>query len=247
MQVDRIICGDCLEVMRGMGDESVDMILCDLPYGTTQCSWDTIIPFEPLWEQYKRIIKPNGAIVLTASQPFTTKLIASNMGMFKYCWVWDKVRKTGHLDAKRRPMRNTEDVAIFCAGTTPYRPQMITGTPHMRGPFGRRKQNSSVYGNFSDDNRTYESDEYYPDTIIRFCAELQGIHPTQKPVALFEYFIGTYTNEGEVVLDNCIGSGTTAIAAIRTGRHYIGIDISEEYCEIARERIRIEQAQLRLF
>lgn len=243
MKVDRIICGDAIEVMRGMGDESVDMILCDLPYGTTQCSWDTIIPFEPLWGQYKRIIKPNGAIVLTASQPFTSTLVTSNLEQFRYAWVWNKLSPSGHLNAKKQPMRKTEDICVFCAGQEIYNPQGLFRNPRLKSR-SAGTEGSNAYGKHGDINVAIW--QGYPTNYLEIKGEF-GLHPTQKPVALFAYLIRTYTYESEVVLDNCIGSGTTAIAAIKTNRHYIGIDISEEYCEIARERIRIEQAQLRLF
>ena len=236
--LDKIICGDCLEVMPSIPDKSVDMILCDLPYGTTQCKWDSVIPFKPLWEQYKRLIKNNGVMVLTASQPFTSALIMSNVKMFKYEWIWDKVRKTGHLNAKKQPMRRTESILVFYNKQSKYNPQMIVSKPHVRGPFGKRKNETTVYGRFSDENRTYESNEYYPDNVIKFCSEMKSIHPTQKPVALFEYLIKTYTNEGDTVLDNCIGSGTTAVACKNTGRHFIGIEKDPGYCKIAEDRLR---------
>ena len=239
MELNKIYQGDCLEIMKDIPDKSIDMILCDLPYGTTACKWDTIIPFEPLWEQYKRIIKDNGAIVLTASQPFTSALVMSNPSMFKYALVWDKIRKTGHLNAKKQPMRRTEDVLIFCGGQSKYFPQMVTGKPHIRGPFGKRTKGATeVYGKFSDDDRTYESDEYYPDNILSFCAEMKSVHPTQKPVSLFEYLIKTYTNEGDLVLDNCAGSGTTGVAAQNLKRNFILIEKKPEYVAVAENRLK---------
>jgi site-specific DNA-methyltransferase (adenine-specific) len=240
--IDTIIQGDCLEAMAGMESESVDMILCDLPYGTTQCSWDTIIPFEPLWAAYKRIIKPNGAIVLTASQPFTTKLIASNMEMFKYCWVWNK-RKGGNIfNLNHGPYKIHEDICIFSIGVHSYYP-MWTFQHERKSRIYSAGEALGIrtYG----DTRTYNKKN--PQSIIEFsnADQTAKLHPTQKPVALFGYLIGTYTNEGEVVLDNCIGSGTTAIACIRSDRHYIGIELEQKYVDIANERIRIEQSQLK--
>ncbi len=238
--------GDCLEIMPTLADKSVDMILCDLPYGTTACKWDTVIPFEPLWKQYKRLIKDNGAIVLTASQPFTSALVMSNPAMFKYSWVWAKVRVTGHLDAKRKPLKEHEDVCVFYHGKCLYNPQMVKGNTHIRGPWGkRRKGNCQVYAPFHDDNtRQNTSDEFYPKTIIEFRSEMQGVHPTQKPVALFEYLIRTYTNEGDTVLDNCAGSGTTGVACLNTGRKFVLIEKDAGYCEIIKKRIESHQPLL---
>lgn len=235
IEPNSIIQGDCLEVMKDIEDKSIDMILCDLPYGTTACKWDTIIPFEPLWEQYKRVIRDRGAIVLTASQPFTSMLVMSNLKMFKYEWVWNKVRKTGHLNSKKQPMKKTENICVFCNGQTTYKPQMIKGIPHIRGSFGKRRNEQTVYGEFSENIR-YESDEYYPDNIITYCAEMKSIHPTQKPVPLFEYLIKTYTNEGDIVLDNCAGSGTTGVACINTNRKYILIEKEEKYYNTCMQR-----------
>lgn len=233
--IDEIYLGDCLEVMSLIPDGSVDMILCDLPYGTTACKWDTVIPLEPLWVQYKRIIKKNGAIVLTASQPFTTALIASNLTMFKYCWVWDKVGSVGHLSVKHRPLQRHEEVCVFGDGLPAYYPQMIKGKMRVKG--GRKDKPDQVYGRAPASGKL--SDEYHPTSIIEVsnANRVGRIHPTQKPVALFEYLIKTYTNPGELVLDNCIGSGTTAIAAINTGRRFIGIEKDPEYHRIATERV----------
>ena len=208
--------GDCLEVMKRFKDKSFDMILCDLPYGTTKCKWDTIIPFGQLWKHYKRIIKDNGAIVLNSTQPFTSSLIMSNTKMFKYCWTWDKVTAKGHLVAKLRPMQQTEDICVFGYGKINYYPQMVD-RPKNKIQFTKEAKRTEIMGgrNNMPDKKVY--DTYYPKTIITFKTE-RGLHPTQKPVALFEYLIKTYTNERDIVLDNCIGSGTTAIACINTGR-----------------------------
>lgn len=239
--MNQIIQGDCLEAMKDIDDKSIDMILCDLPYGTTACKWDTIIPFEPLWALYKRVIKPNGAIVLTASQPFTTTLIASNMKMFKYEWIWNKQAGMGYLDSKFRPLKSHENILIFslagCSnGSKPpmkYNPQGLIPTS---------KQNSHttskiLHSQPKERNKLNTTHTNYPKTIIKSKRET-GLHPTQKPVALFEYLIKTYTNEGDLVLDNCIGSGTTAIACIRTKRNFIGIEQEQKYVDIANKRIQ---------
>ena len=236
LPVNQIICGDCLEVMPLLPDKSIDMILCDLPYGTTACKWDTVIPFEPLWEQYERIIKDNGAIVLFGSQPFTSNLIMSNPKLFKYEWIWDKKIPSGMSYARFQPMRQHENILVFCKGKTIYNKQMIKrDKPIKEG--GKKKSESAPIANFNNmGGKIYE--EKNPTTILTYQKVRQGsIHPTQKPVALCEYLIKTYTNEGEIVLDNCIGSGTTAIAALNTGRFFIGIEKEEKYVEIARKRI----------
>ena len=226
--------GDCLEVMKSIPDGSVDMILCDLPYGTTACKWDTVIPFEPLWAQYRRIAKRNAAIVLTASQPFTTALIASNMREFRYCWVWDKKIAANFASANRQPLRVTEDVVVF--GGPTYHPQKVKGRLRMKGG---GKQFVGIYGDSDKTSLPYESDEYHPTNIIEItnATRAHKVHPTQKPVALMEYLIRTYTHEGETVLDNCMGSGTTGVACANTGRQFIGIERDGKYFQIASERI----------
>lgn len=220
--------GDCLELMRDIPDGSVDMVLCDLPYGTTACSWDSIIPFEPLWEQYKRITKKNAAIVLTASQPFTSALVMSNPKMFKYSWVWKKSHGSGFLLAKKQPIRIVEDVVVFYQKPPVYNPQGLK-------PFGKRIKTrgfteKSVYGNLGALGKKEFVQEFtnYPTALLEIPSE-KGLHPTQKPVALFEYLIRTYTNPGETVLDNTAGSGTTAVAAERTGRRWICIERDPDY------------------
>jgi len=235
--------GDCLEIMPTLADKSVDMILCDLPYGTTACKWDTVIPFEPLWTQYRRIAKRNAAIVLTASQPFTTALIASNMREFKYCWVWDKVIGRGHLVAKKRPMAQHEDVAVFYQQAPRYSPQMVEKAKPQKG----RKYAASATDVISQSKfggEVVERTHSYPKTILTFPPEGKTQHPTQKPVALMEYLIRTYTNEGDTVLDNCAGSFTTAIACINTNRKYICIEKDEKYFEIGKNRIANHQPLL---
>lgn len=243
MKVYDLQFGDCLELMGNIADESVDLILCDLPYGTTACKWDAVLPFDALWEHYRRVAKPNAAIVLTASQPFTTALIASNMREFSYTWVWDKKFAANFVQAKRMPLRTHEDVVVFCkSGKTPiYHPQMTPRDKPIKK--GGNKQFSAIpirqteaSAAFGESGKTY--DEKCPETIIKFnCREGRGLHPTQKPVALMEYLVRTYTNEGGLVLDNCMGSGTTGVACINTGRRFIGIEQMPEYFDIAKARI----------
>jgi site-specific DNA-methyltransferase (adenine-specific) len=230
--------GDCLDIMKDIPDGSIDMILCDLPYGTTKNKWDTIIPFEQLWKQYRRIC--NGAFVLTASQPFTSAVVMSNLKMFKYDWVWRKPKGTGHLNANKMPMRDKEDILVFYKNQCTYNPQFTNGTPYKDKAGKNYTDNSSMtesygaYTNFRNDNEG----KRYPKQVLEFGVVERGtIHPTQKPVALMEYLIKTYTNEGETVLDNCMGSGTTGIACINTNRNFIGIEKEEKYFEIAKNRI----------
>ena len=244
--LDTIIEGDCLEIMPSIPDKSIDMILCDLPYGTTACKWDQVIPFEPLWKEYKRLIKDHGAIVLTASQPFTSALVMSNTVMFKYCWVWIKTKASGHLDAKRKPMRKHEDILVFGENGYPkYYPQgLIDGEFKTGRDVDMTGRVYSQYNNHGTSNKGN-----YPKTTLEIAnpSNTGHLHPTQKPVALFEYLIRTYTNEGDLVLDNCIGSGTTAIAALNTGRHFIGIEKEPKYVEIARKRIAERPISLKSF
>lgn len=226
-----LFCGDCLEKMKEIPDGSVDMVLCDLPYGTTACRWDVVIPFAPLWAEYRRVCKPGSAIVLTASQPFTSALVMSNPEWFRYSWVWRKSAATGHLNAKRMPMKNHEDVPVFCDGSAPYFPQ---GTV----PFGkvvRKSGNGSCYG--ASGNEFLQEVTGYPRSVLEIPTERGRLHPTQKPVALMEYMIRTYTLPGETVLDNTMGSGTTGVACVRTGRKFIGIEMDNTYYEIASQRI----------
>lgn len=237
--LNKITQGDSIEEMRKIADKSVDMILCDLPYGTTACKWDVIIPFEPLWAEYERVIKDNGAIVLTASQPFTSALVMSNPKWFRHSWVWNKRYPANFPQAKRQPMKIHEDVVVFSRKTAKYMPiKEKRDKPIKKGA----NKGADVFHLGTLNRADYEGKVYedkYPESIIRFPTRQEGrkVHPTQKPVALFEYLIKTYTNEGDVILDNCIGSGTTAVAAINTGRQFIGIERETEYCEIARQRI----------
>ena len=230
--------GDCLELMKEIPSGSVDMVLTDPPYGMTACKWDSIIPLEPMWEQLKRIIKPNGAIVMTASQPFTTTLIASNMKMFKYCWVWDKKIPSGMSYARFQPMRQHEDIAIFCNGKTIYNAQVTKRDKPIRKGGNKFSETAPIANckTGSQFKKTYTTKQ--PTTIVTFDKVRRGgVHPTQKPVALMEYLIKTYTNEGETVLDFTMGSGTTGVAAKNLNRNFIGIELDEQYFKIAKERI----------
>ncbi len=226
-----LIQGDCLEKMKDIPDKSIDMILCDLPYGTTACKWDTIIPFEPLWEQYERVTKDNGAIVLTASQPFTTVLINSNIKRFRYSWTWEKEQGVNFLMAKKQPLKVHEDICVFSKKQTVYNPQMTEGKPYISG----KGDSGEVTGRVKK-VQTKNNGTRYPRSVIQFKRET-GLHPTQKPVALFEYLIKTYTNEGDLVLDNCMGSGTTGVACKNLNRNFIGIELDPEYFKIAEKRI----------
>lgn len=245
IELNKIHLGDCLEGMKHVPDKSVDMILCDLPYGTTACKWDTIIPFEPLWEHYERVIKDNGAIVLTASQPFTSALVMSNPKMFRYGWVWKKSKCGNFQIAKSQPLKYTEDVLIFSKSKHNYYP-ILRPAPEATvarrkykqgGEIGEGKLSHMASGVYKQYLLNGE-DKINPSNLLEFKSEMKNIHPTQKPVPLFEYLIKTYTNEGETVLDNCMGSGTTAIACINTNRNYIGFEKDETYHSLATERVR---------
>lgn len=242
--------GDCLELMKSIPDGSVDMILTDPPYGTTACKWDTIIPFEPLWEQYKRVIKPNGAIVLTASQPFTSALVMSNPKMFKYSWIYKKRCASNFAQAKYAPMKEHEDVLVFAKGKVNYCPikeaRQGSGADRAKYAYTEKSRHASgafvgnIQGLFDRDNDSGNSDLRYPSSVQEFNNRAKGdrgLHPTQKPVALMEYLIKTYTNEGETVLDSTMGSGTTGVACKNLNRDFIGIELDETYFNIAKERI----------
>ena len=237
MDYDYIECGDCLELMKQIPDKSIDMILCDLPYGKTRCKWDIIIPFDKLWNQYNRIIKENGAIVLFGTEPFSSLLRLSNIKMFKYDWIWDKVKGTGFLNAKKQPMRNHEIISVFYKKQCLYNPQKTTGHK-LKTSFRESHLQTDVYGHMKNDY-TYRSTERYPLSIQVFSTDTQNssLHPTQKPVALLEYLIKTYTNENDIVLDNCMGSGSTCVAAVNTNRHYIGFELDTNYFDIACKRL----------
>ena len=244
-----LILGECLENMRVLPDNSVDMILCDLPYGTTACKWDTVIPFEPLWAAYRRIAKKNAAIVLTASQPFTSALVMSNVTGYAHSWVWNKVTARGHLVAKRRPMVQHEDILVFSlSGKHPYYYPQMTDRPADK--IERRTtteyKRTEIMGGSSIAPKNIIYDKWYPKTIIvqsNADSSVTSVHPTQKPVALMEYLIRTYTNEGELVLDNTMGSGTTGVACANTNRRFIGIEQDEAYFNIARARIQEAYSQ----
>lgn len=245
----QLILGDCLEKMKDIPDGSVDMVLCDLPYGTTACKWDSVIPFEPLWEQYLRVSKQGAAIVLTASQPFTSVLVGSNLKMFKYSWVWEKNRGSNFATTKFMPMKEHEDVVVFSngGGKTPYHPIM-----QERAEGGKSRANydvnasntgkREVMGGMTATNLGKISEMRVPRSIQKFNTEV-GHHPTQKPVALMEYMIKTYTKDGETVLDNTMGSGTTGVACMHTGRNFIGIELDEGYFKIAEKRIAEARAK----
>jgi len=223
--------------MKDIADKSIDMILCDLPYGTTACKWDVVIPFEPLWEQYKRIIKDNGAIVLTASQPFTSALVMSNVKMFKYEWIWEKSHPSGLFTAKILPMKYHENVLVFSNGKLNYNPQMWQGEKNHKNKGSIVKE--GLYGKGTKFTQAKLDGIKYPKSIQKFINPRTGsFHPTQKPVALFEYLIKTYTNEGDLVLDNCAGSGTTGVACMNTKRNFILIEQLKEYVDIANKRLQ---------
>ena len=228
--------GDCLERMKEIESGSVDMVLADVPYGTTQCKWDSVIPLAPMWEQLKRIIKPSGAIVMTASQPFTTTLIASNMKMFKYCWYWEKEKAGNFQLAKKRAMKRIEEVCVFYERQCTYSPQGVIKCDRTI------KNNSTKNGSMghlqSVGKRDYYKQEFtnYPNDRLNFKNE-KGSHESQKPVALMEYLIKTYTHEGETVLDFTMGSGTTGVAAVNIGRKFIGVEMDDHYFDVANGRI----------
>ena len=239
IELNKIYNEDCLEGMKRIPDKSVDMILCDLPYGTTACKWDEIIPFEPLWEQYERVIKDNGAIVLFGSEPFSSKLRMSNIKNYKYDWIWDKNKGSNYASAKYMPLKIHETISVFSKGNkrVDYYPVMREGKMRNKKSYSK---GGGVYGSLKSDGKDNYNNLYYPVSILNYSnASQKGkVHPTQKPVPLFEYLIKTYTNEGETVLDNCMGSGTTAISCLNTNRNFIGFEMDENYFNIATNRIK---------
>jgi len=236
LEINKIHQGDCLELMKDIPDKSINMILCDLPYGVTaRNKWDVIIEFDKLWKQYKRIIKDNGVIVLTAIQPFASAVVVSNPEMFKYEWIWKKTQGTGFLNSKKQPLRNHEQVLVFYNLQCKYNPQMWKSKPYITKR--QDKSYSTNYGKQTCVNTICEDGKRYPLTVQEFKYDKNKVHPTQKPVALFEYMIKTYTDEKDLVLDNCIGSGTTAVACKRTNRNFIGIETDKEYIRIANKRL----------
>lgn len=236
-----LLHGDCIEIMQGIPDKSIDLILCDLPYGITACTWDKKIPFEPLWNQYHRITKENSAVLLFSAQPFTTQLIMSNKKHFRYCWYWKKNNKTGFTFAKYQPMRCIEEINVFYRKAPTYNPQ---GVQLLENPKRRKKIDAGkdyVYQSKTLSKEHTQKYTNYPCHVLEFKNEAasnkERLHPTQKPVALLEYLINTYTNKGETVLDNCMGSGSTGVACINTNRKFIGIELDENYFNIAKKRI----------
>ena len=235
MDVNRVMCGDALDVLRGLEPASVDAIICDPPYGTTACAWDTVVPFEPMWAAFKRIIKPRGAIVMTASQPFTSALVMSNPKMFKYAWVWEKTNAVDFTMVKFRPRKMHEDVVVFSAERHNYFPQMEWGRPYIDKP---RKRSNNIFGSIMPNLGIINTGERFPSSVQRFSnGNNHTEHPTQKPLALMAYLIRTYTQPGDLVVDPFAGSGTTLVAARNLGRRYFGCDTSPEYVAIAERRL----------
>jgi len=230
--------GDCLELMKDIPDGSVDMILCDLPYGTTKNRWDTIIPFGELWKQYERIINDNGSICLFGQEPFSSVMRLSNLKMYRYDWTWIKDSGTGFLNAHRMPLKNSENISVFYKRIPFYNPQMRTGFKPYSVTQGKNK--SSNYGRQTGAT-TISDGERFPLTTVKFNRDKDKLHPTQKPVPLLEYLIKTYTHEGETVIDNCMGSGSTGVACVNTGRNFIGMELDEKYFKIAEQRIMEEK------
>ena len=239
----RLMHGDCLELLPQVKSASADMILADLPYGTTQNKWDSVLPLEKLWQEYKRVLKPNGVIALTASQPFTSILTVSNIEMFRHEWVWEKDGGSNFANTVREPMKEHENVLIFSSGKWTYNKQMEDRIGSRKGKVTKSVYNTKTenYNSFAGMGNVQVPILRVPRSIQRFTRE-RGLHPTQKPVALFEYLIRTYTNEGDTVLDNCMGSGTTGVACINTGRLFIGIENDEKYFKVAQERLSKTEA-----
>ena len=246
--INNVFEGDCLEIMKQLPEKSIDMVLCDLPYGTTQNKWDSVIPLGELWQQYRRIVKDDGAIVLTSQGMFTAELMVSNPKMFRYKWIWEKSKSTNFLNAKKQPLRKHEDVCVFYRRQPVYHPQMIDGEPYDKGI--RKNQMSGSYGDFQPVH-VHSDGKRYPTDIIYFkTAESEGkvFHPTQKPVELGRYFVRTYTNPGDIVLDNTSGSGSFLVAALLEGRNFIGIEKNENvalfkkgdinYITVTKQRLR---------
>ncbi len=242
LESNNIYKGDCLELMKEIPNKSIDLILCDLPYGTTRNKWDSVLDLELLWMQYNRIIKDNGAIVLFAQTPFDKILGASNLKMLRYEWIWRKNVATGHLNVKKQPMKEHENILVFYKKLPNYKPQMTEGIAYTNKRKQKADSGTTYMNNFTRID-TVNNGERYPKSILEFDREI-GLHPTQKPVSLLEYLIKTYTNESDVVLDNCMGSGSTIIACLNTKRQYIGIELDEDYYNIAKERIELHKQGL---
>jgi site-specific DNA-methyltransferase (adenine-specific) len=227
---------DCFNVFPSIEDGSVDMVLCDLPYGTTACSWDFVLPMDELWKQYNRICKENAAMVFTASQPFTSNLIYSNIKNFRYEWIWQKPQGTNPLTANIMPLKNHENILVFYRKTPTYNPQMEIGKPYSSFS-DENKKLGEVFGDRKSQHRDNPDGTRFPKSVLNFKQEREGLHPTQKPVALMQYLIKTYSNEGDCILDNTMGSGTTGVAAMITNRKFIGVEKEEKYFLIAKERM----------
>lgn len=249
-----LIHGECLETMQSIPDESIDLIICDLPYGTTKCKWDVVIPFEKLWEQYNRIIKPNGAILLFGGEPFSSALRLSNLLMYKYDWYWQKDKAANFLFGNKMPLKVIETVSVFYKAQPTYNPQKTVNpkgaskrhlarnptkiTKHVKEVMGSSWKETEMDETQNYHGKDYEADKLLPKSLVYFSREQRGkLHPTQKPVALIEYLIKTYSNEGETVLDNCMGSGTTGVACRNLNRNFIGIELNSDYFKIAETRI----------
>lgn len=232
----KLYCEDCLKILPTLESNSIDMVLVDLPYGTTACKWDSIIPLDNLWGQYNRICKENAAMVFTASQPFTTILAASNIENFRYEWIWEKPQGTNPMNSKVMPLKSHENILVFYRKKPTYNPQMWYSTPYS-GFSSDVSKIGEVYGKAQSKHRNNPEGSRYPKTVLKFKQE-KGLHPTQKPLALMEYLIQTYTNCGDVVLDNTMGSGTTGVAAVNQRRNFIGIEMNQEYFKVAENRIQ---------
>lgn len=247
LEQNKIYLGDCLEIMQSIDDKSVDMILCDLPYGTTACKWDSIIPFEPLWKEYKRILKPQRSIILFGIEPFSSMLRTSNLEMYKYDWYWNKNSAGGYVNAKQRPMTTIETISIFSNGTMCstgkrnmlYNPQGLIPFNKITHRGNKQGKENTYWRPSTAANSNFQKFTNYPRNYLKFSkvSSKESLHPTQKPIELCEYLIKTYSNEGDLILDNCCGSGTTCVAARNLGRNFIGIELDENYFKIANERI----------
>ena len=252
MEIDKIYNMDCLEGMRQIPDGSIDAVICDLPYGTTACAWDSVIPFDKLWEQYRRITKPNAAIVLFGAEPFSSALRFSNIKEYRYDWIWKKGETvSGHMNAHKMPLRNHEIISVFYRSLPTYNPIMRTGYQgYDKTKYNGQQVKNGVYGDKNVECHSENNGERFPLSVIDMSRDWKhqdALHPTQKPVDLLRYLVLTYTNEGDTVLDNCMGSGTTAIACIKEKRHFIGFELSKEYFDKAQRRIDNERRQLTLW
>ena len=229
--------GDCLDILPTLPDDSIDMVMVDLPYGTTACKWDSIIPLDFLWEQYNRICKKNAAMLFTSAQPFTTTLASSNINNFRYEWIWEKPQGTNPMNAKVMPLKSHENILVFYRSKPTYNPQMWYSTPYS-GFSSDTSKIGEVYGNQQSKHRDNPEGSRYPKTVLKFKQE-KGLHPTQKPVGLMEYLIKTYTNEGDTILDNTMGSGTTGVACVNCNRSFVGIEMDKKYYQISKERVNV--------